>query len=205
MDKSADAHPGKGRPKEEYLNPKDDFSELGKIPNWRKVLSNFYIYPINIDDLTFNSVEHYYQGSKFQHDNPEYFKTFSLESDSPWSKDPREAKKMGGKHFLKHLKNFPSYFNKFKNVQLDSDFFTKHHSFHLKKALCAKFKKDGLPHKVLLNTKNAELWHGTRGVPASRQYILEEIRDEIQNTKDIKININIINNKLNEIKMNILN
>ena len=44
--KSADSKPGKGSG--EYLNIKDDFTELSKIKNWRKMLSNFYISPFII-------------------------------------------------------------------------------------------------------------------------------------------------------------
>lgn len=180
MSTSADTPPGKGKPNDiEFLSSDDNFNQLSCIKNWRKMLSNFYIYPIKIEGLTFNTVEHYYQGSKFRLNNYAYYSTFTLESQSPWSEDPKQAKKMGGKHFLKHMKKYPEYLSKFNNVQVDDDFFSIRHGSEMEKALYSKFSKDGLPKTVLLETKDSELYHGTRGVPITRQYILERVRIKI--------------------------
>ena len=62
--KSADALPGKGGGKDirfqEQLNTKTDYTELERIKNWRKALSNFYVAPFILDDNEWNSVEHFF-------------------------------------------------------------------------------------------------------------------------------------------------
>lgn len=62
--KSADKPPGKGI--HEHLNSKDTYIELSKIKDWRKQLSNIYIYisPIEIDGEIYNSVEHFFSCCK---------------------------------------------------------------------------------------------------------------------------------------------
>ena len=49
----------------------DKYNALRKIKDWRKKLSNFWISPFNLEGKRWQSVEHYYQGSKFK-SNPEY-------------------------------------------------------------------------------------------------------------------------------------
>ena len=46
--KSADKKPGKGTG--EYVNDIKIYKELSEIPNWRHILSNFYISPFILDD-----------------------------------------------------------------------------------------------------------------------------------------------------------
>ena len=82
--KSQNSKPGKGSgekiPKERIL----EFAELASIPNWRRMLSNFYILqdPFILDGKRWRTVEHYYQGSKFKNDNLDFYTQFSLDSAS---------------------------------------------------------------------------------------------------------------------------
>ena len=141
---SADKYPGKGT--NEYLAeyPKN-YSELAKIPDWRKVLSNF---PMTINQLQWSTVEHYYQASKFKVNNPEFYKQFSM-CGSSFSLEPNKAKSAGGKS---------GGIYRPKNIVIDSDFFTSdRQNSCMYEALYTKFYQEGLPKKVLLATGNAEL------------------------------------------------
>ncbi|EFC45194.1 predicted protein [Naegleria gruberi] len=50
----------------------------------------------------------------------------------------------------------------------------------LEEMLYCKFSQNEEARKVLLATDNAELWHGTRGVPKARQVGLERVRTRIR-------------------------
>ena len=62
--KSADKYPGKGNG--EYVKNPEDYKELSKIKDWRKMLSNFYVMPFELDGNIWNSVEHFYHACKFR-------------------------------------------------------------------------------------------------------------------------------------------
>ncbi len=70
--KSADKKAGMGTG--ETLQPGDDFSELNKIKDWRKVLSNFHYDPFIWDDSEWACIEEAFQATKFGRENRELFK-----------------------------------------------------------------------------------------------------------------------------------
>ena len=159
--KSYDAKPGKGSgekiPKERIL----EFAELASIPNWRRILSNFYITqePFILDNKRWKTVEHYYQGSKFKNDNSEFYAKFSLDSASKISEDPVLAKAAGGKTGKYKNKQLRP-----KAIKIDADFFTsKRNESEMYKGQMAKYKTDESARKALLATKNAKLQHYIRG------------------------------------------
>jgi len=65
------------------------------------------------------------------------------------------------------------------NVIIDPDFFTERSKIEMLTALKAKFLVPGLAQDILQATDNAQLWHGTRGTPNARQFILEYVRSLI--------------------------
>ena len=148
-----------------------EFEELAKIKGWRKQLSNFWIAPFRLDNLTWNTVEHYYQGAKFKNNNPEFYRSFSIESGSAISKDPLLAKAAGGKSgkckgiLLREAK-----------VVIDDDYFNGRSHLEMERALHAKFSQHPELAKLLLLTNNATLTHGTRGVPTAPMYGLMKVR-----------------------------
>ena len=93
---SADKLPGLGA--DEFLNSGENYSELAKIKDWRKMLSNFWpCDELIIDGKKWYSVEQYFHAMKFMRDFPEFAETFTLNSGSQWSKDPAMSKAIGGK------------------------------------------------------------------------------------------------------------
>jgi predicted NAD-dependent protein-ADP-ribosyltransferase YbiA (DUF1768 family) len=159
---SGKPYPGKGAG--ETIKPENisKFSELASIKDWRKVLSNFHIAPFTLDGHRWNSVEHYYQGSKFKKDNPVFYVTFSLDSDSELSIDPVWAKSYGGKTGKFRGKQVRS-----KKIKMDTDFFGENGRAgkEMEAAQMAKYSQNDTAKKVLLETKDAKLVHYSRGNP----------------------------------------
>jgi len=162
--KSADRYPGKGT--NEYAPSGMDLHELASVRDWRKMLSNFYDAPISMEEGAFLSVECYYQAMKFFPHS--FYKSFLLSSEDPWAHDSASAKLVGGASGYK-LGRAP--------IQANPAFWPKKDEY-MKKALLAKFKQHADLRKVLLATKDVELWHGTRG-QNERQFLLEEVRHEL--------------------------
>jgi ribA/ribD-fused uncharacterized protein len=162
--KSADKIAGKGV--NESVSNLNNYTELNKIPDWRKMLSNFWISPFNLKGIMWNTVEHTFQAYKLNIVDGNVAFLLSLNSDSKESKcDGEIARSWRKKVFLneEQLKQW--------NKMKDDVMF---------EALYAKFSSNPELKKVLLLTGNAELYHGTRGVPTTRQYILERIRDKLK-------------------------
>jgi len=174
--KSRDPEPGKGAGESIPDDKISEFKELSKIKNWRKMLSNFYESEFTLDDKRWLSVEHYYQGSKFKKENPEFYEKFSLDSDSDISKDPNLAKSAGGKSGKSKGKLIrPS------NIKIDKDFFKNGRSSNeMKLAQMEKYKQNKELKKMLLLTKDAKLTHFSRGSPPIVFTETMEIRNELR-------------------------
>ena len=82
--KSAYADVGKG--KHEFVNNYTMYNELNKIPNWRRILSNFYTEPFIFEGKTYNSVEHAFQSYKISLVDKTKADYFTLESNHPIGK-----------------------------------------------------------------------------------------------------------------------
>ena len=136
--RSADAIPGKGKAGGgETVADDADFSTLAGIRDWRKVLSNFHtrndeqIFCLYLQDLTSSgetlnwaSVEHYYHAHKFEKNNPEFFRLFTMNSKSEIATDPRKALGAGGRTgYIKDVSGKRKLFRD-KNIKMDSDFFS---------------------------------------------------------------------------------
>jgi len=167
--KSAHKPPGTGVHEELGSSPKK-YTALAKVKDWRKTLSNFYESEFELDGKRWLSVEHFYQGSKFRQRNPQFFNLFSLDSGSEISQDPCKAKRAGGK---------TGGGLRPKSVKIDPGFFTNNnHVFY--RAMVAKFSQNPRLKKILLDTKDAQLLHKTRGIPLQRVFPLEEARDSLR-------------------------
>jgi predicted NAD-dependent protein-ADP-ribosyltransferase YbiA (DUF1768 family) len=165
--KSADKPAGRGSNEEK--NSDADYTELNKIKDWRKMLSNFYISPFIIDDMTWNSVEHFFHALKFRNNKKpgkeyEFYKTFALDSNSPWCEVPVLAKNAGkagkigtnGKIFDKTIGSIKIP----KDIKMREDFYTSNIPSKLQKlGFLAKFTQNPELKHALLCTGEAELWH----------------------------------------------
>ena len=158
---SGKALPGKGAGEK---IPKDKiklYAELASIKDWRKVLSNFYIAPFELDGHRWNSVEHFYHASKFKKNNPDWYLQFSLDSDTELSKNPVLAKGAGGKTGKSRGKQIRP-----KTIVMDDDFFSSGRNItEMERAQFAKYTQNETAKMVLLATKNAKLVHYSRGQP----------------------------------------
>ena len=85
--------PGCGNGEKILMNNIIKYKELNNVKNWRQKLSTYNISPFTLDNLKWNTIEHYYQGSKFKNIDSNYYKSFSLDSDSYYNNDPTLAKK----------------------------------------------------------------------------------------------------------------
>ena len=178
-DKSANGRqPGKGSgeiiPKEAVLG----FSNLHAIKDWRRKLDDFWVEPDKtfvLDGHRWNSVEHYYQGSKFKESNPEFYLSFSAEAGTELSKNPDMAKaaaSSSGKYKGELLRPV--------EVSIDPTFYGKRKEKELFDAVCAKFNQIGELKTVLLETKNAKLMHYLKGKEPELAESLLTVRDKLR-------------------------
>lgn len=60
--RSADRLPGSGA--NERVTDPQQYTELEAVPNWRQMLSNFWVAPIQVGGQRWNSVEHLFQSHR---------------------------------------------------------------------------------------------------------------------------------------------
>ena len=145
------------------------YKELAKMSHWRRKLANDWNEaPFKLDGHLWQSVEHYYQASKFKKSNPDFYLQFSLTSDntnSELSKDVFLAKATGAIDAPAKLRP--------KEIKFDKDFFMpisdntkiKRSEKELEDALRAKFTQNPELNALLKATKKAKLQGFIRGGP----------------------------------------
>jgi predicted NAD-dependent protein-ADP-ribosyltransferase YbiA (DUF1768 family) len=178
------ALPGMGAGERIPETEKIHFHKLSTIDNWRRKLSNFWNEPFMLDGHTWQSVEHYYQGSKFKNNNREFYLKFSLDSRSELSADPVIAKAAGSKSGK--LKNPNSVDNRAtiirpSRITIDPDFFNHGRSEReMENALFAKFSQNQNLKDLLLATRNAKLVHYQRGARPEVYQHLMRVRHKLR-------------------------
>ena len=151
-----------------------EFSDLASINGWRKILSNFYVEPFDLDGHKWNSVEHFYHAQKFKKGNPEFYLKFSLDSNSEISQDPVLAKAAGGK-----TGKFKGKLIRPRDIIMDEDFFS---SGSLEKA-----KETFAMDAVLIGTDEDEYLSGWSEVEPSLIGQIAAIKDPVFTNRNLNI------------------
>jgi len=161
---SADRVPGAGR--HESVADPSIYAALAGSPNWRKMLSNFWVADFVWNGLTYRTVEHCFQAAKIALADPTLAQSFALESQSALARGDGVAARKQRKLVLLDPQQLARW-DREKHVVMQS-------------AMRAKFSQHPALAAVLLATGNAQLWHGTgRGAQPQRIWDLEAIRTEL--------------------------
>ena len=163
--KSADKPAGKGT--NEIAVDYNIYKELNKIKDWRKILSNFYVGEFTYDNKIYNSVEHAFQAKKIE----------LVDKDKAYWFCKNSGHIIGIGDGLTARKNRKIVILTSEDLQRWDDI--KHKV--MEAILLAKFTQISIAKQVLLLTQTAILLHGTRGIPITRQYDLENVRNKIKN------------------------
>ena len=147
----------------------NEYRELHAIPMWRRKLDDSWSeHPFIVDQLTYSSVAHYMEGSKYRKQFPEFAKQFSLESDSDISRDIH----LGLQAAQHPPDGEPS-------LHVDPDFAQREAEEH-KKAVMAKFSQNPALATMLRSTKKAFLLHFRPRKPPLPVTTLMDIREDLE-------------------------
>jgi len=146
--------PGKGAGEKIPAELIREFADLAAVPDWRRKLDNSWAQSFTLDGNRWETVEHYYQASKFKEHNREFYLSFTLESGTPLSKNVEMARDAGSK---KGINKETKELIRPVEVSIDPEFDDKVGEKVLKDALYAKFSQNEELRDMLLGTKNAKL------------------------------------------------
>jgi len=158
--KSADKKPGKGA--NEFVSSPEKYTELSKIKDWRKVLSNFHVSPFVFDGKTYNTIEHVFQSKKIALVDPIKADFFTLESGHEIGHGDGLVAQKHRKVVLLKKPDLDRWF------QISGDV--------MERAAIAKFAQCPEAMNVLKLTGDAELWHIVSRKKPVRFFHLEKIR-----------------------------
>lgn len=148
------------------------FKRLNKHEHWRRVLSNFHVFPFEWDPYNngekyhFNSIEHAFHYRKIAIVDKDAAYSFTLDSGSELGLGDGHAARSARKMAILNKEQIKEWGLMSRPV--------------MESAARAKYGQCKLARKILKNTKNAELWHFTRFKP-ERFVHLELIRSELLN------------------------
>ena len=162
--KSASKPPGRGV--HDVVSDPSKYSELSKIPDWRKKLDEYYVAPFEYDGAHYNTVMHMVIAQKVNLVDPDYAWEYTLDSGSDLGQldyhvfEHRNDRRLHGKA-LQEWENMKD------EVLYNGDM--------------AKFTQHQDLREILELTDSAELWSTPdRGIPASRREILEQVRNDLR-------------------------
>jgi len=161
--KSRDVAPGKGA--NESIENLTLYAELSTIKDWRKMLSNFHVYPFTYEGYTYKTIEHVFQAKKIELADKEKALWFTMESGHEIGQGDGEIARKNRK-LVKLDDNLIRVWGKMSNKIM-----------HL--AAIEKYKACPEATQVLKATNKAQLWHiVSRSKPVHFEH-LEMIRDTL--------------------------
>jgi translation initiation factor 2 beta subunit (eIF-2beta)/eIF-5 len=95
-----------------------DFTQLNHKKNWRRMLDDSWEAPFMLHGKRWKTVQHYCLASQFKKGFPDFYETFSLDSDSHISKDLSKAKIAGSKTGSLKGKTYRDA-----NIKIDQDYY----------------------------------------------------------------------------------
>jgi len=173
--------PGKGSG--EKINGDDivmfkDLLLKHKKNNWRRQLDDSYLSPFTLDGHRWNSVEHYKLASQFRKGFPDFYRSFSLDSDTAISKDLVKARIAGSKTGRNKDKVYRE-----RHIVVDPDYYefgsNPRHEVERFESLKAKFCQNPDLKNMLKNTHSAKLIHFVRGHEPETDILLMKLRKDI--------------------------
>ncbi len=170
--KSMNSSPGKLKGEKLDKSHLTEYRNLELAKGWRRMLDDRYEMPFKLDKMRWQTVEHYYQASKFKKRNPDFYKIFSLDSNSEISTNLMKAIEAGNNKG----KGRP------KNIVIDPDFYGLDGGRAVEErrlAVSAKFNQNEDLRRVLLNTKKAILKQHIKGELPVPDMILMEVRKKV--------------------------
>jgi len=173
--------PGKGANEKISASKTRDYTNLAlkKNADWRKKLDDDWQTVFTVDNMKWQTVEHYYQAAKFKKHNPHFYKMFSMDSNSDISKDVEIAKAAGDKKGI-YKKGKTEVQLRPLDVKIDPDFYGNRKYEEREKALYAKFSQNEDLKDIIISTNNSVL---QKHVPKSKPEIdtlLMNTRKKIQ-------------------------
>lgn len=142
---SRSKHVNAGKGVNEYVKDENLYDELNNIKDWRKVLSNFHIFPFQYKDYTYNTLEHLYQSQKIALVSPEKAYLFTLESGDAIGKGDGSIARKNRKIIILD----DDILKIWSNIKNDIIF----------EASISKYKSCDEASRILKATGDAELWH----------------------------------------------
>lgn len=143
------------------------YKALSQIHHWRKMLSNFYVSPFQIDGKTYRTVEHYFQSQKFKALDPQLAETFTVESGTDLG---TKGDGLAARSMRKAIVLTKDQVEEWNAIKDDCMY----------RAWEAKFTQNTQLGNMLLETKDAELWHIGPRMPPCRFLGLEKIRSDMR-------------------------
>ncbi len=144
---------------------RNDYLELGKIMNWRRVLSNFYEGEFVWQGKRWKTVEHAFQAEKFRPVSQSTYESFSLDSGSALSMASGADARKQRKRILLNDEELASWDTRKQDI--------------MKSIWEAKFTQVDQAREVLRRTCPAQLWHRAPRMREEHWDGLEAVRHKL--------------------------
>jgi len=177
-------HAGKGVGEDIPSGKLTEFNNLNGMKkndvtyDWRKKLDDAWMSPFTLDGHRWGTVSHYVIGAHYKKGFPDFYRLFSLDSESELSRNvdmANAALSKTGKY--NDIQVRPD------NITVDADFYNLNHNprseIELYKALEAKFTQNLDLKRILMDTKRAKLVKFVRRNDPEPDMLLMKLRKDL--------------------------